>query len=235
MTPSETPSISEVDPLGQAYLDYWRQENDEIIRVHCTLGDPVDVPASWFFRGPEFPEIEAVALDLCKGKVMDLGAGVGSHALELQVRKHEVVALDILPEAVDVMKGRGVKHPICGDLHSPDLPTVDTILMLMNGIGAVSDINGLDRFLAGLGERLRPEGTLIFDSTDLGWEFGDEAARCKGEVEFTVEYRGRKGSSFPWLFLDQETLVERALHAGLTGEVLYQGECGHYLACIHAG
>ena len=43
------------------------------------------------------------------GKVLDVGAGVGSHALVLQQRGLDVTAMDISASAVTIMKQRGLK------------------------------------------------------------------------------------------------------------------------------
>jgi len=53
---------------------------------------PIDI----FFRDiGDMPELERLALKHCKGKILDVGAGVGSHALLLQSRNMEVTALEI--------------------------------------------------------------------------------------------------------------------------------------------
>jgi len=34
------------------------------------------------------PQIEKIALDLCQGEILDIGAGSGSHSLELMKKGH---------------------------------------------------------------------------------------------------------------------------------------------------
>ena len=69
-----------------------------------------EVPLAYFFRdSTEFPEVERLALDLCRGRVLDVGAGSGCHTLALQERGLEVTATEILPEMVDILKQRGVR------------------------------------------------------------------------------------------------------------------------------
>ena len=86
------------------------------------------------------------ALSLCRGRVLDLGAGAGRHALELQGRGHEVTAIDVSREAVEVMRERGVRDARCGDLDAVDGERFDTILLLMHGIGLVGTLTGWRTF-----------------------------------------------------------------------------------------
>jgi 2-polyprenyl-3-methyl-5-hydroxy-6-metoxy-1,4-benzoquinol methylase len=55
------------------------------------------------------PTLELKALNACFGKVLDVGAGVGSHALQLQEFGIDVTAIDISAHAVTIMKQRGIK------------------------------------------------------------------------------------------------------------------------------
>lgn len=52
--------------------------------------------------------LERTALQLATGKILDVGAGSGCHALALQEMDKEVCAIDISPLSVEVMKQRGV-------------------------------------------------------------------------------------------------------------------------------
>jgi SAM-dependent methyltransferase len=199
------------------------------------------VPIRVFFRGPsEFSALEEAALDLCRGRVLDAGAGAGCHALVLQEQALPVCAIDIAPEAVEVMQRRGIKDARCADLFHFDDGPFDTVLLLMNGIGVVEDLAGLDRFLAEAPRLLAPDGQILLDSYDPNWDDGPGEAprrgaagssdRYIGEMRFRIEYKGRKGPTLTWLFLDSKLLAERAMKAGWSCEVIWQEEEGHYLA-----
>jgi SAM-dependent methyltransferase len=151
-----------------------------------------------------------------------------------------VCAIDIAPEAVEVMRKRGVRDARCADIFSFEAEPFDTILLMMNGIGVVGDLSGLDRFLARVGPLLRPGGQILLDSYDPGWTedpgqeaspvSGRRAGRYVGEMRFQLEYKGEIGPPLEWLFMDFDTLASHAGAAGWSCEMLWQEAEGHYLA-----
>jgi SAM-dependent methyltransferase len=228
-------------PHGAALLDYFKGETAAKVVVHGDDGETETVPIRVFYRGPaDFSALEEAALDLCQGRVLDAGAGSGCHSLVLQEQGLSVCAIDIAPEAVEVMRKRGVRDARGADIFSFEAEPFDTILLMMNGIGVVGDLAGLDRFLASVGRLLRPDGQILLDSYDPGWtEDPDKGAapgvrrrpgRFVGEMRFQLEYKGAMGPPLEWLFVDSETLADRAGRAGWSCEVLWQEEEGHYLA-----
>ena len=228
-------------PHGQALRDFFEGETSAAVVVHSGDGETETVPVSVFFRGPaDFSALEEAALDLCRGRVLDAGAGTGCHSLILQDLGFSVCAIDIAPEAVEVMRERGVQDARCADVFSFEAEPFDTVLLMMNGIGVVGDLAGLDRFLAEVGRLLKPDGQILLDSYDPGWTEDPEVTaslastgatgRYLGETRFQLEYKGRKGPALEWLFVDLETLAQHALKGGWSCEVIWQEEEGHYLA-----
>lgn len=228
-------------PHGRALLDFYYGETAAAVVTHGDDGESEVVPSSVFFRGPaDFSALEEAALDLCRGRVLDAGAGAGCHALVLQEQDLTVCAIDIAPEAVEVMRKRGVRDARCADIFHFREGLFDTLLLMMNGIGVVEDLAGLDRFLADAHELLAPDGQILLDSYDPTWddELGKAGVagvelpggRYVGEMRFRLEYKGKKGPTLTWLFLDAGLLTERALKAGWSCEVVWREEEGHYLA-----
>ncbi len=227
-------------PLGRALLDHLEGKANATPVVILEDGQRMAFPATILFRGPEeFSPAEVMALELCHGRVLDAGAGAGSHALELQERALEVTALDVCPLTVEVMRRRGVEQPCLGDVFTTALEPCDTLLMLMNGIGLVGDLEGLDRFLVRAAEILAPDGQILFDSGDLR-ELNDlaedqriarreAAGQYHGETTQVLEYDGEQGPPLGWLYVDAETLGKRARRRGWNCQVLYM-EDGEYLA-----
>lgn len=231
-------------PHGLALLEYVNGKTDAQVLVHGDDGEAEAVPARVFFRGPDdFSALEEAALELCRGRVLDVGAGAGCHALVLQERQLSVCAIDVAPEAVLVMQRRGVREVHCADLFSFQAEPCDTLLMLMNGIGVVGDLAGLQRFVREAHRLVKPDGQILLDSYDPGGP--DEApvsaagmpaphgSRYLGEMRFQLEYNGWKGPMLAWLFVDFDTLAEYAATAGWSAELIWQEEEGHYLARLN--
>ncbi|MEW6379130.1 MAG: class I SAM-dependent methyltransferase [bacterium] len=228
-------------PYGRALLDFSRGKVAAKVIVHETEGRTRKMAMSTFFRKPaEFPTLEQTALNLCRGRVLDIGAGAGCHSLALQERGFSVCAIDISQDAVTVMKKRGVKDVYCADIFDFQAGPFDTILMMMNGIGVVESLNDLGRFLDAVHSLIKPDGQILLDSSDVrrgSKKYRDtdsmidsESGRYIGEVWFQLEYKGQKGLPFWWLFVDSDTLTEQAVKSGWFCQVIYHEWDGHYLA-----
>lgn len=192
------------------------------------------MPVNWFFRDEEdFPTLEVNALQYCQGRVLDIGAGAGSHALYLQQRGADVTALEVSPQASWIMSQRGVRQVQCTDYrHYQDLQRFDTILLLMNGIGIIGKLSALADFLAHMQRLLRPGGQLLFDSSNIAYLYENEPLptdRYYGEVRFRFEYRGQQGPWFDWVYVDQQTLREAAQRLGWQATVLFEDAHDQFL------
>ena len=237
MTTTTAPDI-----LGQALLAYHHGAAGACVTVHCNAADDEPLPASYFFRTLlQMPELERLALDESRGRVLDLGAGAGCHSLELQSRGFaDVKAVDVSAGAVQVMTERGVRTVARHDLFAPlppnELP-YDTILLLMNGLGLAGTLEGLDKFLAHARTLLAPGGQILATSSDVRYLYEDEDGALMlnlngpyyGEVEYTLSYQGRTGKPFPWLFVDAALLNDAAETAGYTADFLSEDENDQYL------
>ncbi len=227
------------DPLGLALRDYWNGHTDARITVHSSITEEEFIPAAYLFRDQTtLPELERIALENCRGHVLDIGAGAGSHALILQEQGLSVTAIDLSPLAVQIMQERGVADARCVDLYAFVDGRYDTLLLLMNGIGIAGTLDGLDRFLAHSKTLLVPGGQILCDSTDILYMFQEEDgsvwldlnAHYYGEVTYRMEYGDALGEPFPWLFVDPEILSDHAEAAGYTCEIIATDEDDQYLA-----
>ena len=212
------------DLLGNALTDFWNGDKQATLLVHTSYGEIEAMPVSVFFRDKqEMPDIELYMLDLCKGKILDAGAGAGSHTLLLQKRGLSTLALDISPLAVEVMQKRGVQQAVCGDIFTCEAPSVDTILLIMNGIGIARNLQQLRSLLIHLKTLLKPGGQLLLDSCDVSYlDEANISSGYIGEVTFQFEYKGQKGEPFEWLYIDIPTLQLIADEMGWRCQIIYQ-------------
>lgn len=222
-----------MDIYGQALLDQYRGKLKGKLWLYNSYGHPEDMPVDIFFR-PEadMPEMEIIAMDLCRGKTLDIGAGVGSHALILQSKGIDVTALEISAKACEIMKHRGVKKVLNKDILQYDTEKFNTILMLMNGIGICQDISGLQYFLDYIKKLLLPSGQLIFDSSDIAYLYKPNdfvSTKYYGEISFQYEYQKVKGKWFKWLYIDFPKLKVMAEQSGWECEMIYEDDMDQYL------
>ena len=230
-----------MEPHGKALLAYLGGDSSAELIVRRDDGQETAIPVSLFFRDePVFTEIERMAIGLCEGRVLDIGAGAGSLSAALQRRGHPVTAIDISPEAVAVAGRRGVVDVLCADIFSFEGGPFDTLLMMGHGIGMVETIEGLKRFLVCARSLLAVNGQLLVDSLDVRitddsenlayHEANRKAGRYIGEIRMQFEFQGMRGPCCGWLQVDPETLREHSESAGWRCEVVHQGEHGDYLA-----
>ena len=215
------------DVLGQAISDYHHQQLKGKLWVNNKYGLREEMPVDVYFReADEMPELEWIALQKCKGRILDIGAGAGSHALMLQKMGLDITALEISALSAETMRLRGVKQIIREDFFSfagafmdegtsakePRIEGAsaqkdgfDTLLLLMNGIGLAGTLDGLRRFLQHARKLLRPGGQLLFDSSDIAYLYKRKkrpAENYYGEIQYQYEYNKQKSDWFNWLFID---------------------------------
>lgn len=228
------------DLFGKAILDYQTNNAPEDLITETTISEEDEMSIAYLFRTfEEMPIIEQKALQLTKGKTLDVGCGAGSHSLYLQNQKEiDVTAIDISPNAVKTCQLRGIEKSFVQDVLSLENEKYDTILLLMNGTGIFGTLNRTTQFLQKLKSLLNLGGQILIDSSDIIYMFDEDEDGAYevpgnsyyGELEFTVSYKGEKEDAFPWLYLDYNTLQNAAFANGLQCKLILEGEHYDYLA-----
>lgn len=228
-------------PYARALRAYYAGDVAADLVMRRDDGPAYPLPPAHFYRTEaDISPLEAAALALCRGRVLDVGAGAGADSLILQERGLEVVAIDISPVAVEIMARRGVRQAICADVFTFGGGQFDTILMLGHGLGITGDLAGLDRFLAHVRSLLRPGGCVLLDSLDFTrtddpvhlayHEMNRRAGRYLGQTRIQFEFGGECGPFCEWLNVTPDSLRAAAQAAGLVCEVLRLEDNGDYLA-----
>ena len=226
--------------MGAAILDYQTKGKAGKLSILSSMFEEDEMPVKHLFRNlEEMPMLEQKALSLAKGKVLDVGAGAGCHALALQAQSIAVKAIDISPLSCEAMELRGVMDAECINLFDEHLETgFDTILLLMNGTGIAGKIENLPALFNRLKALLNKDGQILIDSSDIKYIYENEDGSFDinlntayyGEVDYQMVYKDVKGDSFDWLYVDFPLLKSIAESCGLHGELIAEGEHYDYLA-----
>lgn len=227
------------DLFGQAILDFQTNNSPEDLQTETSISEADEMPVAYLFRVfDQMPLLEQTALELAKGKTLDVGCGAGSHSLYLQDKGLEVTAIDISAKAIAACHLRGLKHARVQHVLAIQNETFDTILLLMNGTGIFRTLKELPTYLQKLQSLLNPNGQILIDSSDLIYMYDENedgsysipAEGYYGELTFTVSYKGQTEEPFPWLYLDYKTLQRAAQAHGFQCELLVEGDHYDFLA-----
>ncbi|MFC7347345.1 class I SAM-dependent methyltransferase [Chryseobacterium zhengzhouense] len=227
------------DLMGRAIWDYFHKEDPKDLQTETSISELDELPVDYLFRDfEEMNKIEKKALKLASGRVLDIGAGAGSHSLYLQNERNlDVTALDISPKSIEICKLRGIQKAVAQNMLEFSGETFDTILLLMNGTGIFQSLKVIDIYLKKLHSLLNKNGQILIDSTDILYMFDTDedggvyipAERYYGELDYTVHYKGESEDPIKWLYLDFNTLKNAAENNGFRIEKVVQDE-DSYLA-----
>ncbi len=104
-------------PCGLALNACFHGQSAAQLTIRRDDGLKQSVPVSHFFREPaEFSAVEQAALERCRGRVLDVGAGSWIHSLVLPSKGMSVTAVDINPLAVEILIERGMQDVRCTDI-----------------------------------------------------------------------------------------------------------------------
>lgn len=228
--------------MGQAISDFHAGHPTEKLIVSSPLFDDDEMPVAHLFRSEaDMSAIEKHALNLCRGRVLDVGAGAGCHSLALESRGMDVTSLEISALSVETMRQRGLHNVVCGDFFIHRFPhKFDTLLLLMNGLGICGTLHRLPVMLRRCSDLLAPGGIVVADSCDLRYVFADDDGTFHpedfdgyyGELTYCMRYGNIKGEPFSWLYVDEHTLTQVAESCGMQVEIVERGDESDYLAVI---
>ena len=227
------------DPFGEAIHDYFEKGEASDIIVNSNYTEDENIPVSHLFRTKkEMPEIELAALEMCRGRILDIGAAAGCHSVILQEKGFDITALEKSEKACEVLRKRSIQNVVCADIYKYSETKFDTLLLLMNGAGIGESLAGLKKLLIHLKNMLSENGQILIDSSDIKYLFEEEDGSLwidlanesyYGEMEYEVKYKNSV-SKFKWLFVDFQNLKKIAGKCGFDCKLLEKGEHHDFLA-----
>ena len=228
------------DPIGAAIAEYAATKKPNDIIVGSDICEDDIIPIEVLFRKfDNMPELEQIALERVKGKVLDVGARAGVHSFELQDRGLQVFPIETSQGAVTYMKSAGLENTRKIDFFELKNEKYDTILMMMNGIGIAGTLANLEKTLEHVKSLLASGGKLLCDSSDIKYLYEDEDgalwvdlnSEYYGNFRFQMKYKREKGPWFDWLYVDFDNLFSAAKNVGMKAKKVYENN-DHFLAEI---
>lgn len=182
--------------------EYYLRRDDNLLERDSTL--------RYFRAWVDMPAHHRCLLSHARGRVLDVGAGAGQHALALQERGLAVTAIDASPLAVEVCRRRGVRDARVMDALDLQLDApYDTALFLGNTLGIAGTLDGLRALLRRLQDVIAPGGQILAEINDYTTtnhpthlryhERNRQLGRYPGSIGLRIEYDNRRGPDFLWL------------------------------------
>jgi SAM-dependent methyltransferase len=228
------------DLFGKAILDFQTNTSPENMITSTSISEEDEMEVAYLFRSfAEMPTLEQKALQLTKGRTLEVGCGAGSHGLYLQNERNiDVHSIDISENAIAACTLRGLKNTKVIDVLNIENEKYDTILLLMNGTGIFETLERTSIYLQKLKSLLNPNGQIFIDSSDIIYMFDEDEDGGKwipsdtyyGELTFTLQYKNETEAPFPWLYMDYNTLQNAAIANGLQCQLVLEGDHFDYLA-----
>jgi len=228
------------DPFGKACLAYLKGIKGLEIVVASDHAEDDTIPVDYLFRKYEnMPLIEQTALDLCRGKILDIGAGAGCHSSYLKSIGHNITAIDQSPGAVTAMKEQNISAKNLDFFNLNEEDKYDTLIALMNGTGIAGTVENFSNFLVKCSKLLNYNGQLLIDSSDIIYLFENDEElynfsgdKYYGEVEYQMKFDNESSDWFNWLYLSYGKLQEICKQQNCQCEMVVEGDHFDYLAKI---
>ena len=235
----------EEDAFGQALWAAYKGKEDvyEVLERDDGFVDVVKA-AAYFSEYEAWSEIERKAMQFVKGRVLDVGCGVGRHSLYLQKKGFDVLGIDISPLAIKICKLRGLKKTQVKSIEDLEFKrnSFDTIIMMGNNFGLFGDLEKARRLLRRFFDMTSDCASIVASSRDpyattcqahLQYhKLNRERERMSGQVRIRLRYEKYAGKWFDYLMVSREEMEQILLGTKWKiGEFMESGG-SHYIAII---
>jgi SAM-dependent methyltransferase len=232
------------DAFGQAFWDYFHKRQRALVIERDDGYIDTSDTSVYFSTYDEWSPIEQVAMDYCKGRILDVGCGAGRHALYLQDKGFEVLGIDSSPLAIKVCKLRGLQKAEVLAIDAIDFTanSFETILMLGNNFGLFGSFENAQRLLRRFHSMTSDTGLLVTDTRDVyTTDNPDHVAyqtanrkreRMGGQITMRIRYRTYASPYFDYLMVSRNEMRAIVDGTGWTLKDTIDSEGSSYLAII---
>jgi len=233
------------DAYGHEMLAYYNEKNSyEIIEREDGYIDISSGAPSYFKEYKDWKKHEKAAVKLVKGKVLDVGAGVGRISLYLQHKGHDVTAIDNSSLAIKVCKLRGVKKAIVLPIENVDklYDKFDTVVMFGNNFGLFGGFKKAKILLKKLYDVTSDDVIIIAESNDphkttnkvhLAYQrYNVKHGRMPGQLRIRVRFQNYVGEWFDYLLVSKKEMEKILSGTGWKVRKYIDSQTSVYFAVI---
>jgi len=210
------------DAFGQEmWAHYKGEESFEIVERDDGFFDVTpNNPAHYFSEYENWNDIDKKAMEFVKGRVLDIGCGVGRHSLYLQNKGSNVLGIDSSPLAIKICKLRGLKRARIMPIEELNFKpsSFDTVIMLGSNFGLFGSFEKARRLLRKLHRMTSKSGLIIANTRDtyktdnpdhLAYhKFNKKRGRMAGQLRLRVRFRKCVGRWFDYLIVSKKEMEE---------------------------
>lgn len=178
-------------------------------------------PLRYFSDYASWSKREQQAINLAKGRVLDIGCGAGRFLLHLQQKGFAATGIDNSRGAVKVCKLRGVKNVYLRSIDEIGKfkpQSFDTVIMMGNNFGLFGGFKKAKRILKQLHAITSSDGQIIAEAVDpyqtkeklhLAYQRRNRAqGRMSGQLRFRIRHQNIVGAWFDYLLVSQKEMKE---------------------------
>ena len=199
-----------------------------------------------YFAGYKYwPDIEKRAIRLARGRVLDIGAGAGRVALNLQRKGHLVTAIDNSPLAVKICRMRGVQNAEILPIEEIDrfsFSSFDTVIMFGNNFGLFGSPDMAKDLLRTIFRITSPKALILAGSDDFSnynhpaftdyYKLNEKRGRMPAQFRMRVRFRKYIGEWFDFLFVSPDQMKDILRDTGWKVRNIINSEDTKYIAVL---
>jgi SAM-dependent methyltransferase len=234
------------DAFGRALLDWVEGRGGSQVVIERDDGFVAPSSGGQAYGAPfrRWSRDERAGMRFVRGRVLDVGCGLGRVALHLQGRGLDVVAIDSSPLAVEAARRRGVAEARVLAFEDVDdsLGRFDTIVMYGNNFGLFGSPTKAARLLRRLHRLTSERGRIVAQSNDPSGtddpahvayqERNRRRGRLPGQLRLRVLYRDLRSPWFDYLIVSREELAALPKGTGWHVARILEGDASLYVAVL---